>query len=51
MQEKVLLFNFNEETQKAILEIAGISDPKEANWDVFPITFIDIERCDDSNEQ
>lgn len=48
---EIYFSNFNEETQKAILEMAGISDPKEANWDVFPITFIDIERCDDSNEQ
>lgn len=30
------------ETQDAILDAAGISDPKEANWDVFPITIIQL---------
>lgn len=32
--------DFNEETQQAILEMAGISDPSEANWDVLPIATI-----------
>ena len=32
--------NFNEEMQQTILEMAGISDPSEMNWDVLPITTI-----------
>ena len=28
--------------QKKILEEAGITDPKEANWDIFPIATIEV---------
>ena len=31
--------DFLPETQGAILETAGIQDPKDANWDLIPITF------------
>lgn len=29
--------DLKEEVQKQVLEQAGIKDPSEANWDVFPI--------------
>ena len=29
--------------QKKVLEEAGITDPKEANWDIFPIATYEIE--------
>ena len=32
--------DFKREVQEAILTLYGINDPKEMNWDVFPITFI-----------
>lgn len=35
--------DFNEETQKAILEGAGLDGPEEANWDVLPITCLEFE--------
>ena len=31
------------ETQAEMLEAAGISDPKEANWDVFPLFEMEVE--------
>ncbi len=31
------------ETQAELLEAANISDPSEANWDVFPLAEIEVE--------
>lgn len=41
--------DFTPETQEAILETAGIRDPKEANWDVFPITILTFEAEEGGN--
>ena len=35
--------DFLPETQSAILEAAGIQDPKDANWDLIPITILSFE--------
>jgi len=35
--------DFLPETQGAILETAGIQDPKDANWDLIPITILSFE--------
>lgn len=38
-----IYFNdFNKETQDEILKLAGILEPKEANWDTMPITSINF---------
>ncbi len=37
--------DLKEEAQRALLEAYGISDPKEMNWDVFPIDT--IETCEE----
>lgn len=43
MKKIDIYFNdVSEELQKEFLEAAGISDPKEANWDTFPVTTIEI---------
>ncbi len=39
--------DFKPATQQRILAEAGIKDPKEANWDVFPITQIILEDDND----
>lgn len=35
--------NLKEETQKELLNNAGISSPEEANWDVFPVAVVETE--------
>lgn len=35
---EIYFSDLNESAQKRLLEEVGISDPKEMNWDVFPIT-------------
>lgn len=35
--------DFLPETQSAILEAAVIQDPKDANWDLIPITILSFE--------
>ena len=35
--------DLTEEAQKKVLECAGIEDPAEANWDVFPIFELEYE--------
>lgn len=30
--------DLTDEAQKELLNLAGITDPKELNWDVYPIT-------------
>lgn len=41
---EIYFTDLTEEAQKKVLEAAGISDPKEANWDIptFPIAIIDF---------
>lgn len=40
---EVYFSNLDEETQKELLAFEGIADPKEANWDVFPIFVLEKE--------
>lgn len=37
------------EAQAALLKEAGITSPKEMNWDVFPITELDFENEEDDD--
>ena len=41
--------DLKEEVQKQILEKAGITDPAEANWDVFPICEFEINPDNDND--
>lgn len=43
MDFEIYFGNLNEETQKALLNAAGIQAPEEANWDIFPIAIIRTE--------
>ena len=46
MKEVEIYFNdLTKEKQKELLEAAGISDPKEANWDmnIIPIAIVNLE--------
>lgn len=43
MDFEIYFENLNEETQKALLNAAGIQGPEEANWDVFPIAVVSTE--------
>lgn len=43
MDFEIYFRDLNEETQKALLNAAGIQNPEEANWDVFPIAIIGTE--------
>ena len=38
---EIFFSNLDEETQNALLELYGISNPKEMNWEVFPIATIE----------
>ena len=45
MNIEIYFDDLKEEVQKDILESLGINDPKEMNWDVFPVaTEIIIEK-------
>lgn len=37
---EIYFSDLTEKAQKRLLKAAGIKDPKETNWDVFPITEI-----------
>ena len=39
---EIYFYDLKEEAQKKLLEQAGIKDPKEANWDVWPICTFEI---------
>ena len=39
--------DLKEEAQKELLKQAGIKDPKEANWDVWPICTFEINQEED----
>ena len=39
--------DFTKEAQQAILEAAGITSPREANWDVLPVTYLEFEELED----
>lgn len=41
--------DFLPETQSAILEAAGIQDPRETNWDTLPITMLSFEAEKEGN--
>ena len=43
MDFEIYFNDLNEENQKALLNAAGITDPAEANWDVFPIAVVGTE--------
>ena len=47
MEYEIYFSDLNEETQKELLELMKIKDPKEMNWDVFPITSCIIGEEDD----
>ena len=40
---EIYLRDLSEEKQKEIIEAYGIEKAEDANWDIFPITCIDIE--------
>lgn len=35
--------DLTKEAQARIMDAAGINDPTEANWDIFPIVSLDFE--------
>lgn len=39
---EIYFSDLKQETQEEILDTVGISNPKELNWDVVPLTTIDI---------
>ena len=47
MEYEIYFSDLSKESQKELLETAGLTDPKEANWDVIPLatvyTFDDSE--------
>lgn len=38
--------DLKEEAQDELLEFAGVSDAGEMNWEIFPITTIELEEND-----
>ncbi len=46
MKSFEIYFNdLNEEAQKALLELVGVTDPSEMNWDldIVPLAIVDFE--------
>jgi len=43
MEIEIYFKDLTEDVQKEIMDAAGISDPREANWDVFPITTLCVD--------
>lgn len=41
----IFFSDLNEEAQKRLMEVVGIKDPKEMNWDmdILPIATMDVE--------
>ena len=46
---EVYFDDLTKEAQKQILEQAGITNPAEANWDVFPMCTFEIDPDDDND--
>lgn len=42
MEFEIYFNDLNEDAQKRILESFGIQNPKEMNWDIFPITSVAV---------
>lgn len=42
---EIFFSDLNEEAQKRLMEVVGITDPKEMNWDmdILPIATMDVE--------
>ena len=40
---EIYFSDLSEKKQREVLKIAGLSEPSEANWDVFPIAMIPLE--------
>ena len=43
MRIEIYFEDLSEAKQKELLKAAGIKEPKEANWDIFPITEVEYE--------
>lgn len=43
MDFEIYFGDLNEQTQKALLNAAGLQNPEEANWDVFPVATVSTE--------
>ena len=39
---EIYFSDLNEEAQKELLQLANITDPCEMNWDIIPLTTIEI---------
>jgi hypothetical protein len=37
---EIMFTDLTEDAQKRLLEASGIKDPKDMNWDVFPVTYV-----------
>ena len=42
MDFEIYFSDLTEDAQQRLLDAFGITDAKEANWDVFPVTTIDV---------
>lgn len=39
---EIYFTDLTEDAQQELLELAGVSSPKEMNWDVLPVTVIEM---------
>ena len=49
MRIEIYFEDLSEAKQKELLKAAGIKEPKEANWDIFPIT--EVEYYEEESEE
>lgn len=47
MTIEIFFSDLIEQTQKDVLQAAGINDPKEANWDVLPLATVILGEGDE----
>lgn len=43
--------DLKDEAQARLLDVAGLNDPSEANWDLFPIDILEFYNDDDDDEE
>ena len=37
---EIMFYDLTDDAQEAFLKFMGVTDPKETNWDTFPITIV-----------
>lgn len=47
MEVEIYFNDLSKEKQKELLEAYGVDDPKEMNWDYFPVATIEVDQVEE----